>query len=176
MTYKKNSPSNKTDWITPLEIIRPLGEFDLDPCCPNIMPWATAKRMLSQGYPTALTHSYREVLVPNKDGFLDQWYGRVWLNPPYGREQDAWLEKLAAHGNGIALIPASTGTYRWEKLVFPKSTAICFVRGRIPFCLPDGTPVKNNMHDSALVAFGMDNATSLIHSDLGYVVKREEGF
>lgn len=30
------------------------------------------------------------------------WYGRAWLNPPYGQEAWTWLAKLAAYGRGIA--------------------------------------------------------------------------
>lgn len=34
----------KTDeWLTPPEIIRKLGPFDLDPCSPVKRPWETAK-------------------------------------------------------------------------------------------------------------------------------------
>lgn len=133
------------------------------------MPWRTADTMLSLHKP----HEKTLVHSVSVDGLKEKWFGRVWLNPPYGRAQDPWLEKMAAHGNGIALIPAATGTERWEKLVFPHATAICFVRGRIQFCLPDGTPATNNMHDSALVAYGEHNVIVLQESGLGHVVRLE---
>jgi hypothetical protein len=34
----------KQDWLTPPEIIKALGEFDLDPCSPVDRPWDTAKK------------------------------------------------------------------------------------------------------------------------------------
>ncbi len=44
---QKNSPDTNTDWLTPPAIIKALGEFDLDPCCPPVMPWRTAREMIS---------------------------------------------------------------------------------------------------------------------------------
>ena len=32
------SKTGKDEWLTPLEIIRALGEFDLDPCSPVRRP------------------------------------------------------------------------------------------------------------------------------------------
>lgn len=56
----------KDEWLTPPEIIRSLGEFDLDPCSPINRPWDTA-----------LNHY---TIIDN--GLKQQWYGRVWCNPP----------------------------------------------------------------------------------------------
>jgi hypothetical protein len=63
------------EWLTPPEILRALGDFDLDPCAPVTRPWETA----AQHY-TALD-----------DGLNKQWNGRVWCNPPFGREAVKWL-------------------------------------------------------------------------------------
>ena len=71
-----------------------LGPFDLDPCSPILRPWDTAK--------------YHYTVSDN--GFIKEWFGRVWLNPPYGRGMYEWMNKLAAHGNGIGLIFARTDT------------------------------------------------------------------
>lgn len=92
--YKSRPVGATVEWLTPPEILLALGEFDLDPCCPPVMPWVTAKTMLN----------------PSCDGFSADWSGRVWLNPPYGGETQKWLAKLAAHGNGIAFIFARTET------------------------------------------------------------------
>lgn len=59
---------NTTDeWYTPKEIIDALGKFDLDPCAPINPLWKTATQMYNK----------------NDDGLIQQWKGRVWLNPPY---------------------------------------------------------------------------------------------
>lgn len=68
----------KDEWLTPPDIIKGLGSFDLDPCSPVNRPWDTADR-----------HYTIE-----DDGLMQPWSGRVWLNPPYGREATAWLDKL----------------------------------------------------------------------------------
>lgn len=89
------SAAMKSDvWLTPPEILKPLGAFDLDPCAPAIRPWEMAARHIS----------------PPECGLKAEWKGRVWCNPPFGREAAAWLKKMAEHGNGIALIPARTET------------------------------------------------------------------
>lgn len=33
------------EWLTPPEILRALGEFDLDPCAPVVRLWETAARL-----------------------------------------------------------------------------------------------------------------------------------
>ena len=39
------SANMKTDeWLTPPEIIKALGPFDLDPCSPINRPWDTARK------------------------------------------------------------------------------------------------------------------------------------
>jgi len=63
-------------WLTPPAILAELGTFDLDPCAaPSPRPWATATRHIES---------------PD-DGLVLPWEGRVWLNPPYGRNIGATL-------------------------------------------------------------------------------------
>lgn len=142
-------------WLTPPEWIRALGPFDTDPCCPPVMPWPTAFRMLSEA----------------QDGLQAAWEGRVWLNPPFGQEWPAWVEKLADHGNGIALIPARTETEAFYRLVWNRAAAICFVKGRPHFHREDGTRASfNSGAPIALVAYGFDNVDALAKAQLGIVV------
>jgi hypothetical protein len=139
------------DWLTPPRIIQALGEFDLDPCCPPEMPWATAKHMISSP----------------ADGLAFDWYGRVWLNPPYGPETTRWMAKMVAHGEGTALIFARTETTCWFKHVWPKATAVLFLRGRLHFHHVDGTRASANAGGpSALVAYGDRDADQLLFAGL----------
>jgi hypothetical protein len=138
-------------WLTPPGILEALGPFDTDPCCPPSMPWGTATVMVT----------------PEQDGLQHSWVGRVWLNPPYGPETDAWLEKLAEHGNGTALIFARTETRAWHKHVWPKATAILFLEGRLHFHDIEGVRAKANAGaPSALVAYGVADALRLAASSL----------
>jgi len=137
----------KDEWLTPPEIIKALGEFDLDPCSPGERrPWDTAR-----------LHYDRNV-----NGLRQPWSGRVWLNPPYGREAGEWLARLADHGNGIALVFARTETEMFFRYVWGRADAVLFLRGRLHFHHVDGTRAAANAGaPSCLVAFGRENATAL---------------
>ena len=121
-------------WITPPSLQRSFGEFDLDPCVPENMPYATAKEMVTK----------------KTDGLKVDWGNkRVWLNPPYGRAMPPFLEKMH---NGIALIPARTDTKWFHDLVLPKANSILFMRGRVRF-LYHGKSQGSPAFPSMLVAY-----------------------
>lgn len=152
-----HSARAETDvWLTPLSIIQSLGSFDLDPCSPILRPWDTARKHYT--------------ILDN--GLAHEWQGRVWLNPPYGRETWKWLARLKAHGNGIALIFARTETDAWFSHIWGKADAILFMRGRINFCLPDGRQSSKNCGAPlALIAYGSSNVQALRESSIeGYIV------
>ena len=117
--------SNSPEWHTPPHIIertiRVMGAIDLDPCsnshqCPNV---------------PATRHYTQE-----DDGLVQDWHGRVYMNPPYGRVIVLWIDKLVKEyqagrvTQAIALLPARTDT-RWMARLrsFPR----CFLRGRLKF-------------------------------------------
>lgn len=141
------SASMKNDeWLTPPALVKALGEFDLDPCSPIVRPWDTAKKHYS-------------VL---DDGLSQPWEGRVWLNPPYGQESGKWLERLARHGRGTAMIFARTETALFFDWVWPKASALLFVRGRVHFHFVDGRRAEaNGGAPSVLIAYGDDDANQL---------------
>jgi len=148
----------KTDeWLTPPEILKELGEFDLDPCSPIHRPWDTAK-----------VHYTIE-----DDGLSKEWFGRVWLNPPYGNMAAKWLDKLAVHGNGIALIFARTETKMFFDHVWDKADALLFFRGRLFFHHVTGEKASQNAGaPSVLVAYGEENMKTLESvSDWGKLIK-----
>lgn len=142
-----HSPRMSTDrWLTPRWIVDALGRFDLDPC------GAPGHRLAEA------------VWTPEDgvDGLSRQWSGRVWLNPPYGRESVQWLAKLAVHGQGTALVFARTETSAFFAQIWDRADAVLFLRGRLHFLYPDGTPaVHNSGAPSVLVAYGQDDAAQL---------------
>lgn len=145
------------EWLTPPALLRLLGDFDLDPCACRTQPWPTAARHFTV----------------DDNGFAQRWEGRVWLNPPYGRATSLWLGRLAEHGDGIALIFARTETAMFFEHVWPKADGILFLRGRLTFYRPDGTPGDfNGGAPSCLVAYGEGNARRLagLGSDVGQFV------
>jgi hypothetical protein len=143
-------------WLTPREILAPLGKFDFDPCSIHDHPW-----------PVAVHYNTKD-----SDGLKATWFGRVWLNPPFGREVGKWLLKLADHGNGIALVAARTETKMFFEHVWPRADAICFLRGRPHFHTRDGTRAPfNSGAPIALIAYGENNARVLINSGLGKTLR-----
>jgi hypothetical protein len=137
----------KDEWLTPPGVIAALGEFDLDPCSPgDRRPWDTA------------AHHFD--IATN--GLRQPWRGRVWLNPPYGRETGDWLDRLADHGNGIALIFARTETDMFFRHVWERADAVLFLRGRLHFHHVDGRRAAANAGaPSCLVAYGERNVAAL---------------
>jgi hypothetical protein len=143
----------KDEWLTPPSIIKALGTFDLDPCSPINRPWDTAKNHL-----TILD-----------DGLSKNWEGRVWCNPPYGRETFKWIDKLAIHGNGIALIFARTETIGFHEHIWNKADSIFFFKGRLKFHHVTGEQGGSANAPSCLVAFGSNNVAAIDNAGLtGY--------
>lgn len=116
--------SETPEWYTPEHIIerviQVLGEIDLDPCS-------------NPGEPNVQA---REHYTQEDDGLSKPWRGRVYMNPPYGREIKEWVNYLVAEYEAgrtyeaIALVPARTDT-EWFRVLeaFPR----CFVYGRLVF-------------------------------------------
>jgi hypothetical protein len=146
-------------WLTPPSIIHALGEFDLDPCSEEEMPWQVAK------------NKYTE----KDDGLVQQWEGRVFMNPPYGPKLNPFLSKLADHGNGIALVFARTETRAFFDSVWPRANAIMFLRRRVKFYRPDGTQGKSSGSPSCLIAYGRSNVQALYDSGLDGVIITLDG-
>ena len=72
------------EWLTPPDIIKALGDFDLDPCSPIERPWPTA----------------REHYTILDNGLMLPWHGRVWCNPPYGKESADVCRKKGDENEG----------------------------------------------------------------------------
>lgn len=141
-----SAASLKEEWLTPPELLRALGPFDLDPCAPILRPWDTAGRHYTI----------------QDNGLNQPWHGRVWCNPPYGAKAGAWLARLADHGNGIALIFARTETDAFFEHVWERADALLFLRGRIHFHHVDGRrAAANSGAPSVLIAYGDGNVSAL---------------
>lgn len=160
--HQKAYAGRTDEWLTPPEILHdlqrpPYGVFDLDPCSPVNRPWDTAKLHYTS----------------DDDGLIQDWTGRVWLNPPYGPQTAEWLKKLSQHGNGIALIFARTETAMFFNYVWPKALAMRFMQGRLFFHTVDGKKASFNAGGpSVLIAYGSVNAECLESSSIpGYFVR-----
>ena len=154
------SQQRETRWLTPKPIVEALGIFDLDPCG-------------APGYSLA-EETYQ--IDSGQDGLELEWFGRVWLNPPYGKLTSPFLGKLADHGQGTALVFARTETKMFFDHVWPKATGILFMQGRVSFLDSNQVQAKaNSGAPSVLIAYGAEDAKALRWSGLGrYVGLREE--
>lgn len=137
-------------WITPKWIIDALGPFDLDPCQADPQPWPCAARGLTAG------------------GLEAPWEGRVWLNPPFHRyEVGRWLERMADHCHGTALIHARTEA-DWFLPIWRCAGAILFLATRIHFHYPDGRrAAANSGAPACLAAFGKQDFDKLRAAGIG---------
>jgi len=147
-TLIHSSASN--EWYTPpkyLDAVRlVMGGIDLDPAS-----CAEANEVVQA------THFY----TIKQDGLSQEWWGRVFLNPPYGRSkgesnQKIWSARLIQQyetGNvteAILLVNAVPGC-KWFRPLW--NYPLCFVEGRIKFYDGKRTP-KNSTHDSVFVYMG----------------------
>jgi hypothetical protein len=149
-TSFERSEKTTVEWLTPPDLVRKLGEFDLDPCTPINPPFVHAKTNF-----TVID-----------DGLTKSWFGRIYMNPPYGRGMETWIEKLKNHGNGIVLIFARTETKCFFNHIWYDADAILFVKGRIKFYNIDGQQKGTPGAPSVFIAYGKENAEILKKSGI----------
>ncbi len=150
-TSFEKSTKTTDEWYTPPCIFEKLGEFDLDPCAAVNPLWNIAKTNFN--------------ITDN--GLEKEWFGRIWLNPPYSRPLlEQFIEKLANHGNGIALIFNRADCKLFQDIIFIKAHGIKFIKGRVKFYTPDGTQSGTPGCGSVLIAFGENNAKILEQANI----------
>lgn len=149
----ESSLNESVEWYTPPEIFEALGlTFDLDPCSPG---------------PGKSYVPTRKHYTITDDGLSSPWEGTAWVNPPYGPNTRVWMEKLAKHGDGIALVFARTDV-KWFQEFGVQADMICFISSRVRFYQGSiekqgGTPGAGSM----LLAYGEKSAEALRQSGLG---------
>ena len=160
-----HSPVSETEvWLTPPHILKALGTIDLDPCaCMDPRPWPTANEHFTKA----------------DNGMLKSWRGRVFLNPPYGGPSivSPWLERMAEHRRGTALIFARTETEAFHQYVWSIAHSILFLKGRLFFHRPDGAKAEHNAGaPSCLIAYGAADTDVLAECGLpGQLVSLRHG-
>lgn len=155
---RSQSKHKSVEWYTPAWVFDALGlQFDLDPSSPHDFITAV---------PAATKYTVFD------DGLKKPWFGRVFLNPPYGPATGFWIRRMVEHGNGIALVFSRTDA-SWFQDAMKASSAMLFVSGRIEF-----VPGIENQHKKSrcgagtcLFAFGDECAIALKNlSDRGVFI------
>jgi phage N-6-adenine-methyltransferase len=112
--------SRTDDWSTPDELFSELDSifhFELDACASPSN--AKCPRFFTK----------------DDDALKHRWRGTVWMNPPYGREISAFMEKAFEESllgaTVVCLVPSRTDTQWWHR--YAKRGQIIFLKGRLKF-------------------------------------------
>lgn len=139
--------SESVEWYTPedyIKLVREVffGDIDLDPAsCER------ANKIIKA----------RAIYTKEDDGLKQDWHGKVFCNPPYGRGvTNKWITKMIdSHKNngveGIILVNANTST-KWFKKLF--DYPICFVNHRIAFINQYGEQQTSPPNANVFAYFG----------------------
>jgi phage N-6-adenine-methyltransferase len=125
--------TGENEWFTPAEYIElarsVLGDIDLDPASHQ------------QAQQTIRATQY---FTKAEDGLTKQWYGRLWLNPPYAQPLIAHFvskmvtERSAGHVTAAIMLTHNYTDTAWFHEAAAIADAICFMRGRVKFHELDG--------------------------------------
>lgn len=125
--------SSTDEWYTPQAFFeaceKEVGGFDLDPC-------ATSENCKAKNF-----------FTQEDDGLLKEWFGKVFVNPPYsevnrakrdGKTIHGWIEKCERERERVdciyLLIPSRTDTKAFHKFLYNKpGVEIRFIAGRLKF-------------------------------------------
>jgi hypothetical protein len=149
--HSNSNTGGSNEWYTPAHLVdaarETMGGIDLDPAsCTYANTTIRATTFYDEGM----------------DGLTQPWYGRMWMNPPYGKDdetnrsnQERWLDRLISEYHeqdelqAVLIVNAVTDRKWFNRLWdYP----ICFT-GRVYFYneqIARGSPT----HGSAVVYFG----------------------
>lgn len=157
--------SNTDEWYTPKSIIdrarRVMGGIDLDPAsCEEANSVVEATKYYTK----------------EDDGLSLSWFGRVWLNPPYGKLAQKFTAKLLREyslGNvpsAVLLVNSNALGAKWGQMIWDFDL-ICCPSARIHFW--NSEVARSSSTHGSLVAYlgGDPNAFIREFQDLGRIVK-----
>lgn len=166
--------SETNEYYTPPEYVEAardvMGGIDLDPAShEKAQDWIQAETF----YTVA------------DDGLSKPWFGRVWLNPPYGKDgsdsnQEIWSQHLigeyeAGHvSQAVLLVKAALG-YNWfENLWW--DWPVCFGRERLSFIRSNGDDKGKSKQGTAFLYLGDEVARfRRVFGQFGRVIMPENG-
>ena len=149
----RNSPEYRPndEYFTPEWVFKSMEvRFDLDVASPREgVSWIPADSFFTK----------------EDDGLSQEWYGNVWMNPPYSQSKK-WVEKFISHSQGIALLPLAKSKWMtdlWNNCdgILPMLNGFKFIR--------DNEPKGSIFLPVALFAFGKDNVDGLNRLNIGKV-------
>lgn len=144
-----NQTSGKVEFWTPQPIIEAaretMGGIDLDP---------------ASCFEANLRVKADTFFDKSIDGLSREWFGRVWMNHPFGKDQNAkWInkllaERLAGRITAACCITFASTSEKWFRplLAWPQ----CYLYGRTNYFLPDGSRMMGCTKGSVVTYLGPD--------------------
>ena len=141
-----NQDSGKVEYGTPVDIVdrarNTMGRIDLDPASSEFFnKTVDAFHFFDKSHQALARH----------------WWGKVWMNHPYGKDNSFWIEKLINEyekgkvEQAICITWASVGSAWFENLLkYPQ----CFLKKRVNFIGLDGKPKTSPTKGSVVTYFG----------------------
>ena len=155
------------EWWTPQQYVerarQVMGGIDLDPAsCTEANKAVRATQFFD-----------RQI-----NGLTQEWHGRVWLNPPYGKDARGFVEHLLREftrghiKQAIVLLNCNSIETKWFDPL--RRFLLCFPKGRIHFISPNSA-VTSSTHGSVFVYLGRrERAFVRQFSAIGDIFKRME--
>ena len=137
--------SGENEWYTPQYIIDSakivMGEIDLDPASSEL----ANKIVQAKNYYTV-----------KEDGLKQDWYGKIWLNPPYSQpEINNFAEAVVSKKyNEIMILVNNATETNWFRIMAEKSNVICFINRRLKFIDKNGNPSGSPLQGQAIIYKG----------------------
>lgn len=189
--WEKAGEGETNTWLTPPELVKRLGKFDIDPCAAGADYLSTCCNAMPQG-DTFPTHKSRcskckQLAVFKLIKFKRPWdlakenwtmadgnslsrpwskTKRMFINMPYGRNVTKWFDKCVEHNNSIVLIYARTSTIWFKKYVWTHSSGLLFMDDRLSFYDTHGNLSSGKPAANILVSFGSQNMDYLVSSKI----------
>jgi ParB family chromosome partitioning protein len=150
--YTRQIYTGENEWFTPpryIEMARTvMGGIDLDP----------ASHVLAQKTVQSTTF-----FTAQDNGLSQDWFGRIWLNPPYSKAtMEPFIMKLLKElengrvSQAILLTHNYTDT-GWFHAAAQACAEFCLPRGRIAFQAPSGDEATSPVHGQVFFYFGQDS-------------------
>lgn len=144
-----NQDSGNTEYYTAIKIIfgarLAMGQIDLDPAS----SLKANERIKAE-----------QIYTVTEDGLKHAWYGNIWLNHPFSRENNPlWISHLmgewkAGRVSQFCCITFAATSEKWFQPLH--EFAQCYLYPRTNYYLPDGT-IKKGVTKGSVVTYGGPN-------------------
>lgn len=165
-----NYSSESEEWYTPDEYMQTVRDFfngiTLDPCsCEKANETVGAEHIFTK----------------DDDSLTRQWHGRVFMNPPYGKDgsesvagifcDKAISEYKDGNAEEVIILVNSSHTQKWQRNLYDYT--VCFVDHRIKFIAGDGSENSNPTFGNIFVYLGdRKEEFAAAFSKHGYVMEK----